>query len=348
MSSRSILSSLIVFCAGALLCAPALADTVIPPAGEKLLDQHHYHAAASFFDNYLQQHGSDAGGFLGRGLANAHIGQQLSAMNDFTRSISLAPTARAYVARAHLLEIQRHKRLALLDYTQAMRLEPKKPEYSALLGALYYEVHNWDKADEWYGKACALDPKNSSYWSERCRAAAKADDNLHAAEYARKAVSLSAKEYKSFEFLAKMATREEKYKEAIDYGLKGLAYNSEDEDLLIYIAESYLALKQPGTAVSFLSAQMKLPHKPSIRFRLCVLRAKAYYQFGKLELALQDYNFAIEKLMKPGDDVETYAERGLLLKKLGRLKEATADFDTAARMSHEKINDYNADPLAKP
>ena len=253
---------------------------------------------------------------LGRGFANAHIGQELSAMNDFTRSISLSPSARAHASRAHLLKMQHHTRLALLDYTKAAQLEPKDPEYCSDVGLLYYDVHNWDKALEWLGKACTLDPKVSTYWMDRCRAASKADDTALATEYARKAVALSPYEYRAFEHLAKMAVKEKKYKEAIDYGLKGLAAGVDDEDLLIYVTESYQALKQPQTALLFLTEKIKMPHKRSIRFRLYVLRARVYYQLGKLDLALQDYNVAIEKHMKRGDDLETYTERGLLLKKL--------------------------------
>jgi tetratricopeptide (TPR) repeat protein len=328
----------------------ALADAKIPAAGESLIEQRRNREAVAYFDRYLQQHSSDANGFLGRGMANANLRQDQAAINDLTRSISLSATAKAYAARGQVLVHQHAIKQALADFEEATRLEPKDGWYFDRYGLILTGLHRWDDASEWIGKACALDPRNDIYWTDRSRAASKGGDEPSAIKYALKAVSLGSKEERPYEYLAKIAMRKKNYEQAIEYAQKGLAAEKTCEDCLTTIAETYTQMKQPEKAVEFINAKLKelplvVPRDRGLLFKLYTDRARAYYAMGKYQQALADYTHVAEKLRSKGADADIYTERGVLLKKMGRQKEAAADFETAATIEHAQVNDYSTDPL---
>jgi tetratricopeptide (TPR) repeat protein len=328
----------------------ASADAKIPAAGEKLIEQKRYREAVAFFDRYLQQHSSDANGFLGRGMANADLRQDRAAINDLTRSISLSPTAKAYAARGQVLVHQRAIKQALSDFEQATRLEPKDAYYFDRLGGVLYGLHRWDESAEWMGKACAIDPRNATYWTNRSRAAEKGGDEQSAIKYALQAVSLSSKEDRAYEYLAQCSLKKKDYKQAIEYAQKGLAAGGKCDDCITAVAEAYTQMKQPEKAVEFLTAKLKalpliLPRDRGLLFKMYTDRARAYYAMGKYPQALADYTHVAEKLRAEGGDGDIYTERGVLLKKMGRQKEAAADFEMAASIEHAQVNDYSTDPL---
>jgi tetratricopeptide (TPR) repeat protein len=98
--------------------------------------------------------------YLGRGNSYYATGRYKEAIEDFTKAIERDKTLNeAYYWRGRCNQHFDNPEKALADYNEAIRLDPNKADYysSRARVYLYYEkVHNRDKANEDYLKACEL------------------------------------------------------------------------------------------------------------------------------------------------------------------------------------------------
>ncbi|MCS7019451.1 MAG: tetratricopeptide repeat protein [Cytophagales bacterium] len=107
--------------------------------GLLLLEEKQYAAAIADFDS-AEQHGyREAALYLNRGIAKQKMLLTDAALADFSKALSLAPSAKGYNLRANCYFKKGNYEKAVFDYTQSLAIDAAQPDVYYNRGiALYY------------------------------------------------------------------------------------------------------------------------------------------------------------------------------------------------------------------
>eukprot|EP01104_Vermistella_antarctica_P011610 TRINITY_DN3259_c0_g1_i1.p1 TRINITY_DN3259_c0_g1~~TRINITY_DN3259_c0_g1_i1.p1 ORF type:complete len:828 (-),score=152.43 TRINITY_DN3259_c0_g1_i1:364-2847(-) len=124
-----------------------------------------YVAAIRFFSELLQEAPKVVAGYLGRGTAYALSGDLNSAIQDFTRAITLDPSCSdAWKRRGQSKAALQLDNDAIADLTKAMHI-CKDHEVCHQRGLAYYKIKNYSKALSDFENASRLDASNPLSWN---------------------------------------------------------------------------------------------------------------------------------------------------------------------------------------
>lgn len=123
--------------------------------------------ALSDLDQVIANDASDSTAYVDRGVAKATLGRLESAIDDYTRSIDLAPTAAAYVDRGAAYRRLKQPGRAIANFTAALEIDPKSAP--ALLGraAARHDAGWLTQSLDDYTRVIEADPTNATAFLER-------------------------------------------------------------------------------------------------------------------------------------------------------------------------------------
>jgi len=168
------------------------------------------------FDELLAHDSSNSLAYLNRGVAKERQGELQSALEDYTRSIAVAPSASAHFDRANLYvqldqpekaladfnaavaidpknvkaligradENYGARRLAesLADYTRVIEVQPNNAEVFFKRGSVYFDMGDFAAAYRDYSVSLSLDPKQPDVLRNRALAAQRMGTTTDAAK----------------------------------------------------------------------------------------------------------------------------------------------------------------------
>jgi tetratricopeptide (TPR) repeat protein/tRNA A-37 threonylcarbamoyl transferase component Bud32 len=143
--------------------------------GEALLNAKRYRDAVTELDHYIEKGKPSAVVYRARALARAKLGDHAGAMDDYTRSLQLAPDAATYAQRGWLfLEIHGAPHLALADFESALRREPTRADYFNGRGSALVQLNEYRRGVADAEEALRLGPKTPHLLYTAARVYAKA------------------------------------------------------------------------------------------------------------------------------------------------------------------------------
>ena len=102
--------------------------------------------------------------YLLRGQINKHLGNNVDALDDFSRAIELQPhNWLHYHWRGATYFAAQDYTKALVDLTRAIELQPESSENFYLRGRTYYELEEFSKSLDDFNRAVELQPDNAEY-----------------------------------------------------------------------------------------------------------------------------------------------------------------------------------------
>jgi tetratricopeptide (TPR) repeat protein len=111
--------------------------------------------------------GHDAAALNLRGIRFIDDGKYDRAIQAFDQSLEASPSIPGVLFnRAEAKRLSGDCAGAAADLHEALRLVPGDADYMHALGLVAYDEDNFGSAMEWYDKALAADPANSSAWND--------------------------------------------------------------------------------------------------------------------------------------------------------------------------------------
>jgi len=238
-------------------------------------------------DHMVAQYPNQAGAYLGRGLVLTNVNQLDEAIVDYTQALKLDPQyAVAYYNRGIVYAGQGKLDEAIADYTQAIEIDPQYAAAYDNRGLAYADQGRLNEAIADYTQALQIDPRDSQVYYNRGNAYYDQGDLDEAIADYTQAIQLDSEYAKA-------------------YHNRGLAY-ADQRKLEVAIADFTQAIRLDSTY--------------ALAYRN---RGNSYFLQGKLETAIADYTQAIQ--LDPQYPA-AYYNRGQVYFDQGKLEEAIADF----------------------
>jgi tetratricopeptide (TPR) repeat protein len=190
--------------------------------------------------------------------------------------------------------------LAVVEYNQAIELDPQLTDAFINRGFAYYNLGDLDQAIDDFDQAIELDPQNSLAYSNRGIAYYELGDLDQAIDDFDQAIELDAQN-------------------AMAYSNRGLAYSD---------------LGDLDQAIDDFDQAIELDPQISLAYSN---RGLAYSALGDLDQAIDDFDQAIE--VDPQNSL-AYSNRGLAYHNLGDLDQAIADCDQAIELDPQLADAY--------
>jgi tetratricopeptide (TPR) repeat protein/uncharacterized caspase-like protein len=325
----------------------------------KAADQGHLHAMSNVGLMYLN------------GVGVAKDGAK--ALEWFHRAADKGDAAAAgYIGLAYYYGrgVAKDYDLAIANYSEAIRRDPKYPLAYYQRGLAYAAKHEYDRAISEYSKAIRRDPKFAPAYGQRGVAyrlkrdydtaiadlseairrnpkiagafiergmayRAKGDNDRAIADYT-EAISINPKSAHAYSNRGNAYTAKKDYDRAFnDYGN---AIRLAPNFAMAYFnrASAFMDTKKYNSALADCDESIRLNPNYALAY---VARGRAYRVLGKLDKALADYNEAIRR---DGTLSLAYSDRGLAYEAKGRKAEATADFRKALDLDRSNVGAKNA------
>jgi uncharacterized protein (TIGR02145 family) len=236
-----------------------------------------------------------------RGRAHEENGDIDKALVDYTEAIRLDPNYEdAYCCRGNVYSKTGHIDMAIADYNKAIHIDPKYIGAYYCRGCAYGDRGDADKAIADYSTAIQLDPRYAlAYWGRGNTYKNKGDLDRALADY-----------NNAIAFDPDCAPA---------YVSRGNIYSTAD-DLDMALADYNEALRLSPSAATY------------------SLRGIVYEQKGDTDRALADYNAAIR--LDPGY-ADAYHSRGKIHSGKGDLDKAIADYTEAIRLDPNEAMAYS-------
>lgn len=304
--------------------------------GDKEFNRKNYQAAIDKYAQAIVLAPNYAQAYYQKGLAHYNLNQYEQAIKDLSAALDNGHPRKLeiYKIRGYMNLQSKNFDAALVDYTEASKLDPKNIQYLSYLSEIYINKKDWKNALEMLNRASQLDPQNGdiSYQMAFCysqmgnlqeqgTAAAEAlkkgtrfvgeayflygDSQNRARNWTEamqafeRAINANPKIYASYSLLAEIYRAQGRFQDAINVTLKGLEHFPDDGNLYISLTWFYsLADKQNDAVQAGLQAIKFAPNTAMSYTNLC----RAYNDVRQYSSAIETCNKALE--ISP-DDGET-------------------------------------------
>ncbi len=224
------------------------------------------------------------------------------AIDFFTAAIKRNPTAGDYSSRGRLWRAKREYDIAISDYNEAIRLDPRKGSVYNNRANVWSKKGEYDKAISDYDEAIRLDPKLRWVYNSRGLSWYDKGDYGKAISDFDQAIRLHPKYADSYYRRGMAWLREGQYEKAIsDY----------NEAIRLY------------------------PKYAGAHYN----RGRAWYYEGQYDKAISDYDKAFRLFPKYANVY--YIDRGIAWAAKGEYDKAISDYDEAIRFNPKDVNAYN-------
>jgi len=240
----------------------------------------------------------------------------------------------AYIARA-LIYINAGRYIeAILDFDEALRLNPNSSLIYYNRGVAYGYLGEYEQAIQEYDKALQLDPNDIYAYTNRGIAYGNLGDYKYAILNFNEALSLNSKLSEAYYSRGVAYFNLEKYEDAIADFDEVLRLNPNDAIAYSNRGAAYLNLEKYEDAIADFNEVLYLnPDDINIYFT----RGNAYADLGKYEDAIADFD---EMLRLNPNDERAYTNRGNAYVSLGKYEESLIDFNEALRLNPNDARFY--------
>ncbi len=292
--------------------------------GEIAMARGDYAAAVAAFTAALQVDAKDGFALSMRSRSELALGQRQQALADLNQAIALNPKQpELYRDRAMLWLSLGERAAALREPGLLLRADPGNSGAYFVAGELYAQLGQRSLAMQSLTRSIEIQPSDAAYL---VRATLRPEGDLQDRRSdLEAAVRLNPDSANDLTSLALTAADDQDYEEAISASTRAMAIRGEASDLLAIRGVSYARSHQPALAENDFSAAVDKAKGARDLNNLCWRMAT----FGvDLDRALELCEAAVSKAGAPekGDALDS---RGLVLLRLGRCKEAIADYNAS-------------------
>ena len=224
---------------------------------------------------------------------------------------------------------------AILDYQEAVKLEPSYDEAYNNLGFAYYMKKDYDKALSNCDKAILISPANAEAYNNRGLIHQNRDEPDQAMSDYDQAIALKPSYAVAHNNRALTYQYLSQFDEALADFSKAIKIDPEYADVYNNRGNAYQRGGNIESAIADYGKAIELNPKNSAVLRN---RGITFGTAGRLEEALSDFNQAIE--IDP-NDAEAYDNRGLVFYMKGSVEEAILDFSKAIALDPQHATAYN-------
>jgi Flp pilus assembly protein TadD len=127
-----------------------------------------YENCLDFWNDYIKEEPTSAGGHNNRGLAYEQLNQRERAIEDYNKAIELNPNlAEAYNNRGFVYTELRQYEHAIEDFNKAIELNPNLAEVYNNRGLAYNRLRQYEHAMEDFNKVIELNPNLAEVYTNR-------------------------------------------------------------------------------------------------------------------------------------------------------------------------------------
>lgn len=263
-----------------------------------------------------------------------HLFEKSLSIHNYGFSFFDGPSYHFLVANYALLDFSGNPNDAINICRKAIVLFPKVDIYWFIIGAVSYNLKQYDDAIQAFQKAIELNPKDNSWWMHlgaAYRAIKKYDDALHAFT---KSIELNSNNKECWEHLGHTHLKLLHFTDAINAYRKAIKLGPKDETSWDNLGSIYRQLQQYNEAIQAYQKAIELNPKFE----------SAWHSLGTIYIILNNTDDALIAYQKA---VDISPDKGIyraslvgILRKLGREDEAIEQ-EKVARSFIDKENEYN-------
>jgi tetratricopeptide (TPR) repeat protein/S1-C subfamily serine protease len=255
------------------------------------------------------------------------------AIDDYTQAIKIdSQNANSYAIRAGIYYKLKQYKQAIDDYNQVIKFDPKDATYYGMRGGAYSELKDYKQAIADYNQAIQLDPKEAIHYSMRGLAYLQLKDYKQAIANYTQAIQLDPKNANYYSGRGIAHHFLEDYKQAIDNYTQ--AIKIDPKKIINLRGAAYLQLKEYKLAIDDYNQAIQLDPKNAIYYGT---RGDAYLQLKDYKQAINDYTQAIK--LKP-DFAGAYHVRGVAYSESKDYKQAIDDLTQAIKLDPKNADYY--------
>ncbi len=225
---------------------------------------------------------------------------------------------------------------AISEYTKIIQLDPKFVYAYGQRGIAYRLKHDYDTAIADFSEAIRRNPKLTASFVERgITYKAKGDNDRAIADYT-EAIKINPRLANAYSNRGNAYGAKKDYSRAFSDFAKAIQLAPKFSLAYYNRASVFMDTKKYNSAIEDLDESIRLNPNYAIAY---VARGRAYRVLGKLDKALADYNEAIRR---DGALALAYSDRGLAYEANGRKSEAIADYRKALALNPANADAKNA------
>ena len=252
-----------------------------------------------------------------RGVTYYELKEYKLAINDYTQAIKIdSQNAEYYAFRGGIYSVLKEYKQAIDDLTQAIKIDPKKATYYHLRGTTYLQLKDYKQAIADYTQAIQLDPKNATYYGGRGFAYFQLKDYKQAIDDWNQVIKIDPENATYYSARGDAYFQLKDYKQAIDDYSQAIKFKPDLTLAYSAMGNAYLQLKDYKQAINDYTQAIKLDPKNADYY---YSRGFANYKFKDYQQAISDWNQAIK--IKP-EFPEAYTNLGIVSYEMGEVETA--------------------------
>jgi tetratricopeptide (TPR) repeat protein len=267
----------------------------------------------------------EADGYEGRAVSNLALGKLEEAEKDMDRVVALRPTADSYSNRGAMRSRRGRYDGALLDYQQALKIEPGNAAVHYNIGILRAREGKHAEAVEAYRRAIELGRVQADGYIALAKALNKLRRFPDAEEAATKALELAPGNGTAYADRAQARTEQGKLAEGLDDDLRALEKLPNDSGILRDLGLINMKARRQAQALPYLQRSRELGNVDA-----GPLLGECLLQLERLEESEAAFTQAAKDL--PQDPMVRFG-RARTRQQLERRKDAIADLDAAVALA---------------
>ena len=135
--------------------------------GWKFYAAGNYQQAVQSFTDAINIFPRNAYGYFGRGTAYSELKEMQNALDDFNKSIEIAPNHFTYNNRGKINFELNNNQAALEDFNKALQVNPNDATAYLNRGSVYFDLKNYNLGMKDFDKAISLEPNNFRFYVKR-------------------------------------------------------------------------------------------------------------------------------------------------------------------------------------
>ena len=196
--------------------------------GWKFYAAGNYQQAVQSFTDAINIFPRNAYGYFGRGTAYSELHERQNALDDFNKSIEIAPNYFAYNNRGKINFELNKNQAALEDFNKALQVNPNDATAYLNRGSVYFDLKNYNLGMKDFDKAISLEPNNFRFYIQRSSGYYIWGKIKDAIQDINTAIKLNPNYYASYSYRGEFYTALKDYKAALKDFNKSIELNPND------------------------------------------------------------------------------------------------------------------------
>ena len=198
--------------------------------GWKFYAAGNYQQAVQSFTDAINIFPRNAYGYFGRGTAYNELYNNQKALDDFNKSIEIAPNHFTYNNRGKINFEMKNYSAALEDFNKALQVNPNDATAYYNRGTVYFAVENFNLGMKDFDKAISLQPNNVKFYVKRSVGYYVSGKMDLALKDLNTAIKIDPTYYESYSLRGEVYTALKNYKAALKDFNKSIELNPNDAE----------------------------------------------------------------------------------------------------------------------